>query len=569
MQDKIDFLRSLTIFEGLTEQQLNSLAAICDPYTFEKGAVIAYQRDVARTFYMVAEGLLRAYEVDASGVVKNTTPYPPGTYLKDTWLFEEETHESTIRAVESGLLYTIRNDEFGFFLAQYPGVELDMSEAAWDEVDRSAAASVKRKFSRLNLLPGELIEYESRRTGLLLFALLSLPIVATVALPLLTAFFLFSFLSVPILWTLLASIFVMLFPLGFTLYRFWDWSNDYLLITNKHLVHTEFNLTNFSGQIIKIPIDQVQSVKVDKPSFVQTMLGVGTVRVSTAAQNEGLVFDYISAPSEVEDALSVIRGRQRSLDAGRTRARIRQTLEQHFTVPDQLTAAETGAGQVAARAQRKEKRRARRRGGRSEDGEVITYGRHWIVLAQLVWWLVILMVLTVAVPIGLWIFFPVVRIALTVIVTVVLFLIEAFAFFYFYEDWNNDLFQVTKDMVIDIDRGPFGFTESRKTAPLQNVQNVRAERPNFWAVIFGYGDVFIDTAGSSAEITFENVSNPNQIQSDIFSRRENVVRSRRERDAASRHKEFSLILDEYQQLREQDKIPDRTPPTDDLGEPIE
>jgi len=122
---------------------------------------------------------------------------------------------------------------------------------------------------------------------------------------------------------------------------------------------------------------------------------------------------------------------------------------------------------------------------------------------------------------------------------------------------------VTDEMIIDIDRGPFGFTESRKTAQLANVQNVQADRPNFWATVFGYGNVVIDTAGSSADIVFENVENPNQVQADIFQRREAMIRAKRYNETKGRQRELAILLDEYQQLREQDKIPRRTPELED------
>ena len=65
--------------------------------------------------------------------------------------------------------------------------------------------------------------------------------------------------------------------------------------------------------------------------------------------------------------------------------------------------------------------------------------------------------------------------------------------------------------MIDIDRKPFGFGESRKQAPLSNIQNVTAERPGFFATIFDYGNVHIETAGAEAEIVFDKIPRPSRV----------------------------------------------------------
>jgi CRP-like cAMP-binding protein len=51
---KIEFLGQLPIFSDLFDQELEELARITDEYKFEKGAAIAYQRDIADRFYIVS-----------------------------------------------------------------------------------------------------------------------------------------------------------------------------------------------------------------------------------------------------------------------------------------------------------------------------------------------------------------------------------------------------------------------------------------------------------------------------------------------------------------------------------
>ncbi len=141
--------------------------------------------------------------------------------------------------------------------------------------------------------------------------------------------------------------------------------------------------------------------------------------------------------------------------------------------------------------------------------------------------------------------------------------INLLVFIWRFEDWRNDTFQVTDRYVVDIDRAPFGFGESRKQAELGNVQNVNADRPGFFQTILNFGNVHIETAGASADITFEQVANPSRVQSDIFARREQYAQNQRIREGQQRRKEYAVFIDAFQQAVEQDRLPRRTPPIDD------
>ncbi|MDT8307791.1 MAG: hypothetical protein RRC07_17785, partial [Anaerolineae bacterium] len=102
----------------------------------------------------------------------------------------------------------------------------------------------------------------------------------------------------------------------------------------------------------------------------------------------------------------------------------------------------------------------------------------------------------------------------------------------------------------------------RKQAPLSNVQNVNADRPGLLPTLFNYGNVYIETAGATADITFESVMKPSQVQQDIFERREQLRRQQQRQEGERRRKELALMFDVYQQAVEQGRIPRRTP-----GEP--
>ncbi len=86
---------------------------------------------------------------------------------------------------------------------------------------------------------------------------------------------------------------------------------------------------------------------------------------------------------------------------------------------------------------------------------------------------------------------------------------------YQYVDWRNDIFQLTPNQVIDLDRKPFG-RESRRAAPLENILSIEYERRGIIPMLFNFGTVYI-TVGNT-QLTFNNVHQPSKVQQDIFSR---------------------------------------------------
>jgi uncharacterized membrane protein YdbT with pleckstrin-like domain len=347
--------------------------------------------------------------------------------------------------------------------------------------------------------------------------------------------------------------------LGFglwALFVFLDWFNDFFLVTTKHLVRSEFDLRTFTAKINKTPIDQVQSVEVIKPGLWATIFNIGTARITTASQAGAIYFDYIDDPEAVKNAINEARELVRALDAGRVQATMRQSLEGHFQAPAPLQKVSEGVATADMmelsgwEAFRENWRRTF--GYRVEEGRVITYRKHAFVLLRLNWWL---MLLVLAALVAL-VLVPDVTFFLGVLVA---FLVLLGWLVWRVEDWRNDTFQVNDRYVIDIDRRPFGFGESRKQTELGNVQNVNADKPNILATLFNYGNVLIETAGTAANITFENVADPNQVQSDIFQRRDEFRQRQRVAEGERQRKEYAVLLDVYQQAIEQGRIPRRTP----------
>ncbi len=576
MTDKLDFLAQLPIFAALTYEEVEDLARIVQEYAFEDNAVLAYQRDVADALYILRSGRLYAQRVDERGIVRESRSYLPGDYFGEAWLFAPEAHPATVFGKENGRIFIIRGSDFLQFLGENPQV-LNNLEPTYDQSDNLLAglteeawaeaqkwrAKTDRQSAAISLLPEELVEYHARRSryflllrllppAILLFVALAgtavlMPLTPTSGLGNLAA------LGLPSL--------IILFLLLWLGFNYIDWHNDYFVITNKHLVHREFNLRRFRTNVVKVAIDKVQSVEIVKPTLVANLFNIGTARITTAAQTGVVYFDYIDDPSAVRDTLNRLSERVKMLGAGREQATMRESVEGHFQLQRPLQAIQEEEDEEAPEPERPSfwaKFRTAYK-WRVTDGKTITYRKHFFVLLRIIAWPAAMLVITLLL---------ILLITRTFQVPFSQFWLLALIFFtgnlgwliWQVEDWRNDTFQLTDRLVIDIDRRPFGFGESRKQASLSNIQNVSANRPGLLQTLFNFGTVSVETAGVDSDITFEDVPNPSQIQSDIFKRLDEFQQQQRVKEGAQRRKEYAVLLDVYKQALEQGRIPQRTPP---------
>jgi hypothetical protein len=247
------------------------------------------------------------------------------------------------------------------------------------------------------------------------------------------------------------------------------------------------------------------------------------------------------------------------MDTAQEQAAMRRSIEQHFELDPFLRSVDGPA--IPRNAVPKPEgfwaAFVTRFGSRVEVGNVITYRKSFVILlkyiaAPLLGFVALFVGTYVMVQLG-------VSNSINALVTGIGFLVILGWFIWQLENWRNDIFQLTDRFVIDIDRLPFGFSESKKQAALSNIQNVAAERPGFFPTLFNYGRVVIDTAGAKGDIVFEDVPNPGLIQGDIFRRLDEYRQQQRIREGSDRRREYAVLLDVYRQAMEEERIPRRMP----------
>lgn len=102
---------------------------------------------------------------------------------------------------------------------------------------------------------------------------------------------------------------------------------------------------------------------------------------------------------------------------------------------------------------------------------------------------------------------------------VFLVLAVVYIIFSFWTRWfiyNNDIFILTNQRIINIDQRGF-FSRRVSEAELDNIQNATYEIKGIIKSFLNFGDIEISTAGPTSSLTLKNVENPHFVQEKIIS----------------------------------------------------
>jgi len=354
------------------------------------------------------------------------------------------------------------------------------------------------------------------------------------------------------------------------IYQFFDWRNDHYIVTNLRVLHVERVLLLHEDRD-EAPIERVQDVQVRQKNILANVLNFGDVIVQTAAATEKIVFSNIPRPDEVKDA--ILAPKQRERDVSRERELIRRDLDELLGLEkppaeEPSTGETTGRPSETGQAQPAEDAAGAfdlvgvfdtgRRWFRglfsfqtwieSPDGTTITWRKNgWLLISvSLAPFLIALALLVVSLlifsrglgslSVGVFLF--------------ILMMIDFGWWFYVYWDWQNDIYQISGNRLIDLKRRPLFLEEIRRETTLDNVQNISLSIPGPIAQVLDYGTVIIETAGERGAFRFENVHNPRGVQQEIFHRREKLNQERRERTEQEQRARFLMWFDEYEKAKQ-------------------
>ncbi|MBN2550328.1 MAG: cyclic nucleotide-binding domain-containing protein [Anaerolineales bacterium] len=543
----VAILRRGHIFQGLELAHLARIADFFEPVELEKNQVVFLEGSRPDYFYIVLDGRVQVTRRTKKRV-QLLNFLGPGDFFGEQAFIFNSLRSATIKTVTPTTLLRMSQTRFNQLLSEYPGIRLNLTATA-----QSRKRARNKRFSWLG--KEEILYYIAGRHVLFLirawllpFLLLagSLVVLAVLLFPLDSGIGFSPILFFPILGLIIAL-----------LWGAWiwiDWSNDYFIVTSQRVIWQEKILVIYDSRH-EATLSQILAVNVSS-SQIGRILNYGNVDVRTytgsilmrnveqAYRFAGLVDSLRKRASELSHEQEI-----QTIDETLGKALFKTAHPEADLIP--AASAPSTASEKKAPSKKKQDNPSWWRTFlkvRYQEGKVITYRKHWLLLLAKIWTPFVILLLTC--PISTYLTWNQIF-SLTFFLLLTPFFLVIFGWLvYDYLDWSNDIYRLTPDQILDIERKPLG-QEQKKTASLGSPDlRVEHTRANIWGIIFDFGTVTINVG--QTQFIFNGVYNPDQVHKDV-SDYQQAFMHKKEEDAENRRKEEMLKwLTSYH--RQQEKL---------------
>lgn len=512
-ETRVALLKKIHLFSDLSDEELQVVAEQFSEAEYAAGEVIFEQGGKAESFYLIVKGKVGIVrkrdkrEQQLATLVNND-------YFGEMALVSKRARSATVTALIPTTLLVLPLENFNELLRNNPKLKPNLDVTIRS---RSLAQTLQFKWLRAD----EVVYFLARKHPILLYQAMVVP-----ALVLLAPIFL-------AVWSLLAKAVtpvavgtvILILDLGWAIWLWVDWGNDYYVVTNERVVWLEKVIGLYDSRQ-EAPLSTILSVSVETDLWGRA-LDYGNVIVRTFVGR--IPFNHVTHPNQAAHVIEeywqrtkqnfVSAEKDAMKNALRTRLGLTVAAEPAATAPATVTA--TATSKASTRQLIFKALGANTLKMRYEVGDTVIYHKHWIVLLQQTWQpaafiialtgLLVSRIISVAFDPNITLLTDTISLSLPILmIPFILWLVYQIA------DWSNDIFEVTLDQIIDHDRTPFG-TEERRAAQLENILGTQYTREGLIGNIFNFGTVFITVGGT--QLAFEDVLDPATVQSDIDRRR--------------------------------------------------
>ncbi|MCU0491521.1 MAG: PH domain-containing protein [Chloroflexaceae bacterium] len=291
-------------------------------------------------------------------------------------------------------------------------------------------------------------------------------------------------------------------------YTYVDWKNDQLILTNQRIL-SDNDQPLVQRVQEQLPVTAVQNVLARTNSYLGHWFGFGTITVQSATASHRIEFRAAQNPFEAQSRMmQEVRRLRKEYSVAELQRLLSNTVFERRPMP--------------TRAMPRVERVAWRRGPLRRwlptnpeldaTSETYTWRRHWLFLVRALLTPVATLVVALLLVLGGAEAGLLTGAAYIGLLALVLLLFLGWAV-WVVEDYLNDRYVLSPQSVVDVEKKPFG-PESRRSARLDRLQNVYF-RTTLLGQFLGYGDVWLETAGSGGAFTFFGVPDPRGVVATI------------------------------------------------------
>jgi hypothetical protein len=508
----IEVLSQVPLFTQLRPFELKRHAGLFHPIIYQDGDLIFDLGDSAEAMYVVYEGQVEL-SIDESEAAQPIARLSIGDIFGEEALLYDDPRYYSAAASGVTVLLVLNIENFLLILGEFPQLERLIEVSI-----NSRQLSIEVPLPWLH--EDEYVHVMTRRHPAILWSKIALPILAGVGAVLFSALMQWIWLPEQVYGWITFAISLPAALLWF-IWSYIDWRNDYFIVTNKRVVWIEKVAFIYESRQ-EAPLRTIMSVGIHR-SRIGTALGFGDVVVTTYVGTIRLreIANSETTAMLIESYWHRSESMNRREEGQMMARKLQEKLDLPFDDEADLSWDDAPPGKEELTADTREPGflawlfsdfiRLRF----EQDGAII-YRKHWFVLIQYMWLPILLMLVAIVAAVlrlgGMLAFIPITT-------TMVVILLAMFAIFlwilYVYVDWRNDIFMVTLDQIVDLDRKPLGKVR-RRSAPLENILSIEYERLGLWGYLFNFGTVYIVVG--TMRLSFDHVYNPSEVQEDIFYR---------------------------------------------------
>lgn len=552
-------LRQIPLFAKLGRDDMRAVIKLVKRREYKVGDEICHQGDPGHSTYLVESGKLRILYVDPQGIEKQVGTLGPDDYFGETSLLLGEPRDATIKAAQDSVLLSISGEQLGQLLKERP----EMFKALQVRAD-----VLQKYYARQHRFDwqdeDEVVLVCEHRHQILLVRSLVVPVILLL-LTLGGGIFLGTIVGpwIPVVGGGGLALALLLF-VGYLIMDHWD---DRYIVTNKRVVRREHTPLGRESRVVA-PLRTIQDIQESQVGILTQWFDFGDLIIETAGERGHVAFREIPNPEGVREIIFEQIRRSQAVAKASEREAIQEYMQRYFET--QGTEQEAPPPEPAP-----EEKRSRPNvlawlrtplrilsyflpPLRHEQGNTITWRKHWVALLKPI---AIPSVLLLASTIGALVLVIITSGNLQTLSLVgygIALIILLPWWLWRFDDWQNDIYQVTQTRIIDVERLPFYLREDRREASLGMIQNVQFETPGFWGRVLNFGSVTIETAGAGA-FTFDLVKDPGGVQSEIFRRMEAFQASQSQAAAEQHRSELRDWFAVYDDIRKSTSQPSPSP----------
>ena len=536
--DKIEILKTILPFAELDEEDLRRIVHFFQVVNFPVGSSIYSDGYPADSIYFIVSGAVQLV-FHSSKKDQSLGQIGAGDRLGEEALLGEKTYSTKAICLSEVAVLKLKASRARVIADAYPQVN-----NAFSLFEKTFQLLRKRQLTWRH--DSEAVDLFCRRHPFFLF--LRIFLLGSVSLLIFSALLFAALASrdafIPLL---ILSIAILMAGAGISAWAGIEWSNDFFILTHER-VAVQKKLIGFFESRHESPISAILSVGIDT-SVWGRLFGYGTVTVRTYTGD--LKFERLPSPYLIADLLDIRRSQAQEQEEQNVKMEIRAAL----------------AGSLSSKPTRSKKMvekpyndqiyqsgsfsdfLARLFRLRSQVGTVVTYRTHWWVLFRKTFlpgsFMFVIVLLVAARLIG---FMSGISDVTIYVSGAILIIVGLSWWLYQYQDWQNDVYVITDDQLMDVYKKPLG-NEDRRSAPVKNIQTVEFERKGLFGLIFNFGTVKIKIGNE--ELTFDHVYQPSVVQSEIYARYKSFQTESRRND----QQRFVEWIKTYDEIRNQNENP--------------